>query len=208
MTRTRLVNRAAVVALIVSLAGCTGSDPTPTVTSVSSSSSVPTPSVSTPTPTSTPTSPEDEAVAGAEEVVPAYYRAVVECLTDPADTATTCFDDVATATELNNMRNALASAQQMQTKTSGSIEVVSMQVVKVDLSDDVKATPPLVPEVVFRVCADASGFDIVDANGKSIVPPDRIEHGYDQVTLLNYSYPDPTKWRVGLVDYAQEEAPC
>ncbi len=207
MTTIRWATGAALCALGLALAGCTNGDPAPTASTPTTSTSA-TSSSTTPSPTPTTPTPEEDAITAAETVTRAYYQAMTSCLADPESTPATCFDEVATATELNNMRNALASAQQMHTTTSGSVDVISTEVVKVDLSENVDATPPVVPEVVLRVCADVSAVEIVDKDGTSIVPADRIERGYDQVTVLNYSYPDPTQWRVGLVDYAQEEASC
>ena len=51
---------------------------------------------------------------------------IPQCLADPKNTPITCFDQVAITTELTDMRNALASAQAMQTKASGSIDLVSV----------------------------------------------------------------------------------
>ena len=38
-----------------------------------------------------------------------------------------------------------------------------------------------------------------DKDGKSIVPPSRKPHVPVNVSVLNYKYPDPAQWRVGLV---------
>lgn len=207
MTTIRWATFAALCALGLALAGCTNGDPAPT-TSTPPASTAPTSSSTTPSPTPTTPTPEEEAVAVAETVTRAYYQAMTSCLADPENTAATCFDDVATATELNNMRNALASAQQMHTKIVGSVEVVSTETVAANLSDEPDATPPVVPEVILRVCRDVSGVDVVDANGESIVPAGRVERGYDDVHVANYSYPDAGQWRVALVEYASEESPC
>ena len=51
----------------------------------------------------------------------------------------------------------------------------------------------------FRVCTDVSGFNIVDKDGKSVVPADRKPHVLVDVAVLNYKYPDPAEWRVGYV---------
>ena len=67
------------------------------------------------------------------------------------------------------------------------------------IRDRVKETPPTVPQVVFAVCMDVSKFNIVDKDGKSIVPPSRKAHVPVNVSVLNYKYPDPAQWRVGLV---------
>jgi hypothetical protein len=46
---------------------------------------------------------------------------------------------------------------------------------------------------------DVSKFNIVDKDGRSIVPPSRKPHVPVNVTVYNYQLPDPTQWRVGLV---------
>ncbi len=97
------------------------------------------------------------------------------------------------------MRNALRGAQQMQTRVSGDIGLISVKQKSAALVSKVSATPPVVPEIVFEVCTDLSGYNIVDKNGSSIVPPDRKPHVLVDVSVLNYKYPDPTQWRVGLV---------
>ena len=138
-------------------------------------------------------------MARAEEVLRAYYRAISQCLSDPMNTSITCFDQVAITTELTNRRNALASAQAMQTRASGPINLVSVARTRVDLTNKVTETPPTVPTVEFRVCTDVSGFNIIDKDGKSIVPPDRKPHVLVDASVLNYKYPDPAQWRVGYV---------
>ena len=188
------------------LAGCTtgGAADSAVSTSVSASS---TPSTS-PTTTATPTtSPQDAAAAQAEEVLRAYYRAQTTCFADPVKSSLTCFDQVAIATELNNMHNALGGAKQMQTRVTGDIALLSVKRKSVDLMNNVAATPPVVPEVVLTVCTDVSNYNIVDKDGKSIVPSDRKPHVLVNASILNYKYPAPTQWRVGLVTPVKD-GPC
>lgn len=56
-------------------------------------------------------------------------------------------------------------------RTTGEVKVVSLTVQDVDLPSD-----PLrnYPEVRLIACLDVSGTDAVDADGNSIVPPDRL----------------------------------
>ncbi len=206
---TRLVRRARgvlvatlVAALAVLAAGCTG-EPDPPARSTTSGT--PTQSSTSPTPTPT-SSPEDEAALLAEEIVRAYLRAQTECLTDPPATEITCFDAVAIGTELVNLKNALTSAQAMQTRVTGEIVVASIALQGVDLTNDPAASPPVVPTVVFDVCADVSGYNVVDQDGQSIVLPDRAPVSPLEVSVYDYGYPDPAQWRVGYVVPAEDLA--
>lgn len=138
-------------------------------------------------------------MAHARGVLRAYYRAQTTCLAKPATTPITCFDTVAISTELTNMRNTLVSEQAAQTSVSGQVDLISVNPTSVDLAIDLTRTPPTVPVVVFRVCADVSGYGIWDKDGKSIVPATRPPHVLVDVTVGNYKYPDQTQWRVGEV---------
>lgn len=137
----------------------------------------------------------------------AYYRAQSSCLVDPRNSSATCFDSVTIGTELLNMRNALVAARQMQTRVVGDIRVESVTTGKVSLVNDTQATPPVVPTVTLRVCRDLTNFNVVDKDGKSIVPPGRKPRGVDALSVYNYEYPDPAKWRVGYVAL-DKEATC
>ncbi|MCB2176496.1 MAG: hypothetical protein KQH57_11855 [Actinomycetales bacterium] len=201
---------AAIVLVIAStlLAGCVNQTPDPTTQPSTSSPQPSTPESSEPSATPSTPSEEESAALAAEDVVRAYNRATVDCLADPVSSEPTCFDGVAIGTELTNLRNLLASAQQMQTRATGSIEVVSVDLVSVSLDIDLKASPPVVPEVVLVVCRDVSGYDIVDKDGNSIVSPDRVERRVIEFHVLNYDYPDPTTWRVGFYVAPDEVTTC
>lgn len=188
------------------LAGCTTggtADPTGSTSVLASSGSSTSPSA-----TSTPTtSPQDDAAAQAEQVLRAYYRAQTTCLSDPQKSALSCFDQVATGTALTDMRNALVSAKAVQTRAHGDIEVVSARRTTVDLANNPTKTPPVVPQVAIQACIDVSKFDIVDKDGKSIVPADRKPRSVGSVVVANYKYPDPTQWRVAYV-VQDQKATC
>ena len=198
--RTLSVLLAALV--VVLAAGCTG-DPTPPSPVATSAPS--TPPTTSPTPTPTP-SPEGDAALRAEEVVRAYLRAQTDCLSDPPTTEITCFDAVAIGTELVNLKNALTSAQAMETRVVGEIALASIKMRGADLASDPVASPPVVPTVVFDVCADVSGYNVMDKAGQSIVPPDRAATSPLEVSVYNYEYPNQTQWRVGYVVPAEDSA--
>ena len=192
-------------ALVVVLAASCSGDTTPPSPDTTSATS--TPSTATPTPAPTPTpSPEDAAALRAEEVVRAYLRAQTDCLTDPSTTEITCFDPVAIGTELVNLKNALTSAQAMETRVVGEIAVASIELQGVDLTSDPAASPPVVPTVLFDVCSDVSGYNVVDKAGQSIVPPDRAAMSPLEVSVYNYEYPNQTQWLVGYVVPAEDLA--
>jgi hypothetical protein len=186
----------------LALTACTNTDAEPSPTTASGTSAT-SPSTQTPIPSP---SPEDEAALQAEEVVRAYLRAQTDCLTDPPNTQPTCFDAVAIGTELVNLKNALTSAQAMGTHVTGEIAVESVELQGVDLTNDPAASPRVVPTVTFRVCADVSGYAVVDGDGQSVVPSDRAETSPLTVSVYNYEYPDETQWRVGYVVAAEDLA--
>lgn len=206
MARTTRTSRWLLVAVLaVTLtSACTPDEPDPTQTSTVAT---PTPTPTTPTPSPT-TSPEDEAAARADEVVRAWLRAQTDCLADPTAVQLTCFDGVAVGSELNDLRNALSGAQALGNTVSGSIDIVSLDVRSVDLALDLGVTPPVVPTVLFGACLDVSGYNIMDSNGQSIVPSDRPDHVSSRIGVVNYSYPDPTQWRVEYSVADEEEPSC
>lgn len=203
LVRQALTAACAAVVLAVSASGCTPDSPSPSPSSSSTQTSTTTSPSTTPTATPTP-SPEDEAGLRAEEVLRAYLRAQTECLSDPQATELTCFDAVAIGTELINLRNALISAQSMQTRVEGGIAVDSLELRSVDLTHEPEASPPVVATVVFAVCADLSGYNVLDKDGTSIVPSDRPAVSPLEVSVYDYDYPDPAAWRVGYVVPAED----
>ena len=182
------------VVVVLALTACTSESQGPAQPPMSSASS---PVVSSAPPSSV--SPEDEAAVAAEEVLRAYYRAFPVCMSDPPNSKATCFDSVAIGTELNNRRNALASAQSMQTRAAGTISLASVERHTVDLTSKLDETPPTVPTVTFRVCADVSAYNILDKDGTSIVPADRKPRSLIDVSVYNYKLPETSQWRVGYV---------
>ncbi|KAB7740337.1 hypothetical protein GA707_19465 [Nostocoides sp. F2B08] len=195
------VRTAAVLALAAALlTGCSNPEPTPGPTSAATPSPTGTPTTTTPTSAS----PEEEATAAAEEVVREYFETVPRCLADPMNTEPSCFDDVAIGTELNDNRNSLIAAQQVESTASGTLEVVSIEPQSVDLTHDQQASPPDAATVIFEVCTDVSEFQIVDKDGNSLVPEDRDPRVRTNMGVLNYDYPATDGWRVGFVEELEE----
>ena len=181
------------------LASCTGGDgnANPTASTATPTSTATATTTASPSPSTT--SAEDQVAQHAEAVYRDYLRAQTTCLSNPRQSLPTCFDAVAIGTERNTSLQSLRAAQEVDSKVSGDVTIISIKTTKVDLTNKVKETPPTVPQVVFAVCMDVSKFNIVDKDGKSIVPPSRKAHVPVNVSVLNYKYPDPAQWRVGLV---------
>ena len=200
LTRTTITALTAAAVAAV-LASCSGGDGPAIPTSTPSQATTLTTSASTPaSPTTSADTPEAIATARAGEAVRRYYRVSTECMKDPQTTPATCFDGAAISSELTNLRNGLASAKAAHTKVIGDATVDSMTQAKIDLTNKPKETPPTIPKVVFNVCYDVSKVNVVDYQGNSIVPPERKARAIGKLTVLNYKYPDPTQWRVGLVE--------
>ena len=181
------------------LASCTGGDGNANPTASSATTTPAAAATTTASPSPSTTSAEDQAAQHAEAVYRDYLRAQTTCLSNPRQSLPTCFDAVAIGTERNTSLQSLRAAQEVDSKVSGDVTIISIKTTKVDLTNKVKETPLTVPQVVFAVCMDVSKFNIVDKDGKSIVPPTRKPHVPVNVSVLNYKYPDPAQWRVGLV---------
>lgn len=200
----------ATLAMAGALAACTApdpGDPVPATSSSSVGSSTSSPSTTSNPATSSPTTsvsetPEHRAEQSAKRVLALYFADTVRCLRQPASSKPDCFDGSTIGTARIDLRNALSGAKTQQTSVNGVIEVVSAKVAKVDLRQDLKKTPPVVPTVLLMVCTDASRFNIVDKYGKSIVPPNRKSRVLQNIGVVNYEHPAVNGWRVGYVDAA------
>lgn len=193
MTHPRIIRAlSAAFCVMLTLGACRSSanDPLPSITGTAPATSA--------TPTPTPLTPEEQAQTAAKAVIQAYWASIPKCLHDPVNTPITCFDDVAISTELDEVRNQLSAAKFAKTVSSGTITVVSAEVLKVDLTNNVKVTPPVVPYVTYRVCLDMSQLTYVDKDGKSLFTADRKLRPVSHMTVVNYELPDPSKWRVGF----------
>lgn len=181
------------------LMGC-DSDPT----DPSSTPSTPSPTTSEPTPTETPLTPEEEATAAAADAITAYFATSDKALQAPDTFNAADFEKVSIGTALARLGNLLASSQAQGVHQIGDTQIVSIDNATVDLTEDLDATPPVVPIVEADVCYDVSELNIVDSEGKSTIPADRAPRGLAHVGVANYEYPEGP-WLVAFVEFVEGE---
>lgn len=193
------------LAAITATSACTASDPRPTLSTTSPGTTAsPTASVSTlPTSTTASASPERAAEDLAAKMVVRYFQDRDTGLLEPTKTTLDFFKDTTISSELIARRNTLAAAKGQKVHQVGSTQVMSTTRKKISLKNDPKASPPVIPTVEFEVCYDVRKVNIVDAQGKSVVPASRKARGIMRVGVSNYEYPSPTAWRVAFTDTSQ-----
>lgn len=153
---------------------------------------------STPTPESV--SPEDEAVQLAEEAVQNYYSVSNSVLQAPADADVSEFKTVATGSALLGLRDLRTQFISNGWKQVGESSVEVLEVGTFDLTSKPKADPPVVPFGEMSVCVDASGYDILDKNGKSTVGQEVPDRRFVRVGVANYEYPNGP-WIVSFTEF-------
>lgn len=193
---------ATAVLLLAVMTAC-GSDADP------DSTPPPSPSVSetVASPSPSPTSPEDEASASAVEAVTAYYS-TIDSLRQDTEAPINNLEAVAVSTQLSAQQKFLASQRNDGLHQVGDTKVIETKIQSVSL-DNSDPSAGRVPSVTIDVCWDVSGADLLDTDGKSVVPADRADRGWTRLTVANYSWEtDPEGgWRVaGGKDV--EKAPC
>ena len=203
MTHVRGATRVATaVLLLVAVTACAddGNDPT--------TNPSPSPSTSAPT-TATPTPRSDSEVASeaASAVLRRYYDVRNQLRQDPAQPLK-LLEDVATSTELAAQQNLFKKERKQGLHQVGTTKVAELEVQSVNLDNsDPKAGK--VPTVQIDLCFDVSQVDVVDANGKSVISPDRPDTGWIQFLVSNYQWDtDPDGgWRVASSQDI-ERTPC
>jgi hypothetical protein len=195
----------AVAALALSACNSTG-DPGSNTTSDAATTTMSAPattdaSPTTTTPTATPTkSPEDKAIEAAEEIIPLYFEVGDRSIQDPNKFDREELKKVAISSAVDDMQNRVSAFQRQELKASGKTEVESMTNPRVDLKLDLKKSPPDVPSVQLDVCIDVSKLNVVDKDGKSMIPADRKPRQLWRVGVANYEYPKADAWRVAYTD--------
>ncbi len=152
-----------------------------------------------PTPTPTTMSRADQAIQQVKDLLRNYYYpAQIDCYADPSRTADTCFDRAAVGSERADLTNGLVAARFAKTKTSGSIDVMWIKPVDIDLVGQPKAKPvPVPPTVTVRVCADYSQRqDVFADTGESALQPGFRPRQVQTLDVVNVHYPDSSGWRV------------
>ncbi|MFE5309864.1 hypothetical protein [Isoptericola sp. NPDC056578] len=201
-TRRTIPTALAVLGMSVVLGACQqgapGGDATPTDATSPTATTSPSPS---PSPSESKT-PEEQATELAEQAVRDYYETSDAALQDPEGFKQEDLKDVASTTALADLQNLLAASRDQELTQIGTTEIVEVKATKVDLTNKPKANPPELPYVEFRVCYDVSDLNVVDKDGKSVVPADRPDKGVQRVGVVNYDYPDTDGWKV---DYTEQE---
>ena len=194
MTAPRGARTAVVAAmLLVALTSCADDGNDPAVD--------PGPSLSSPLPTSTtstPSPPTDSELAAeaASAVLRKYYDVRNQLRQDPARPLA-LLDDVAIATELAAHKNLFRNERKQGLHQIGDTLVAELEVQSVNLNNsDPKVGK--VPTVQIDLCFDVSDVDVVDADGKSVVSPDRPDTGWIQFLVSNYQWDTEPEsgWRV------------
>jgi|GEM_PF-753277 len=199
-TRTATISGAAAlaVAAAIALTSCQSdpeASPTPTPSPTATTTSP------SPSPTEASKSPEDVAADAAVKVTRDFYAMADGSLQNPSTFNPDDFKKVAISSALTDLQNSLNFTLSNGQHQIGSTEVTEITRTSVDLnpSDEI-------PIVELRVCWDVSDLNVVDKDGKSVVPADRAPLGVERVGVANYDYPDGP-WQVAFTVHGQFAVP-
>ncbi len=159
-------------------AGCTSPDPGPPITS-------PEPDVSTPG------AEEDQAVVDATAALHRFYEALDQCYTHPPNVDSSCFDSVAADQVLTDYRSSLESLQSEGMRFGGHPEILSVEVVWINLNDSPK-------QIRLAACVEQRTRQPVDSSGALLVPESAIPTTPERIVwqLINRDYPEADQWKV------------
>ena len=176
------------VAGAIGVSGCSGGDaPTPAPGSSSTTATV---SAPTPSPSSSLT-PQQQA---AEEAKAAYadYRKTLDAVFQRGGTnAREDLAKVATNGQLTFLLDEAAQFASQHVRQVGSATVKSVRV------HDIYLKKSKLPQVLLRVCTDATTEDAVDRSGRSVRKPGALAHFMELVTLTRFG---GTRWLVSQED--------
>ncbi|ANH39545.1 hypothetical protein I601_3138 [Nocardioides dokdonensis FR1436] len=115
---------------------------------------------------------------------------------------------VAISTELTTQQTLFKREREQGLHQIGETKVVELEVQSVNL-DNSDPQAGKVPTVQIDVCFDVSGVDVLDADGKSVVTPERPDTGWIRYSVANYQWDsDPDgAWRVASSQDI-ERTPC
>lgn len=202
MTNSRgALSLATAVLLLVAGTSCADDDGDPT--DPRSNPPASSPSSSSPTPTS----PSESATAAATATVNDYYAVRNELRRDPTQPLSR-LKSVTISTELTTQQTLFKRERKQGLHQTGETKVVELQVQSVNL-DNSDPQAGKVPTVQIDVCFDVSGVDVLDADGKSVVSPERPDTGWIRYSVANYEWnSDPDgAWRVASSQDI-ERTPC
>lgn len=202
MTNSRgALSLATAVLLLVAGTSCADDDGDPTDPRSNPPASSPSSS------SSTPTSPSESATAAATATVNDYYAIRNQLRRDPTQPLSR-LKSVAISTELTTQQTLFKRERKQGLHQTGETKVVELQVQSVNL-DNSDPQAGKVPTVQIDVCFDVSGVDVLDADGKSVVAPERPDTGWIRYSVANYQWDsDPDgAWRVAASQDI-ERTPC
>lgn len=202
MTNSRgALSLATAVLLLVAGTSCADDDGDPT--DPRSNPPASSPSSSSPTPTS----PSESATAAATATVNDYYAIRNQLRRDPTQPLSK-LKSVAISTELTTQQTLFKREREQGLHQTGETKVVELEVQSVNL-DNSDPQAGKVPTVQIDVCFDVSGVDVLDADGKSVVTPERPDTGWIRYSVANYQWDsDPDgAWRVASSQDI-ERTPC
>jgi len=202
MTNSRgALSLATAVLLLVAGTSCADDDGDPTDPRSNPPASSPSSS------SSTPTSPSESATAAATVTVNDYYAIRNQLRRDPTQPLSR-LKSVAISTELTTQQTLFKRERKQDLHQTGETKVVELQVQSVNL-DNSDPQAGKVPTVQIDVCFDVSGVDVLDADGKSVVTPERPDTGWIRYSVANYQWDsDPDgAWRVAASQDI-ERTPC
>ena len=202
MTNSRgALSLATAVLLLVAGTSCAEDDADPT--DPRSTPTASSPSSESPTPTSR----SEAATAHATETIRDYYAVRNQLRQDPTQPLSP-LKSVTISTELTTQQTLFKRERQQGLHQAGETKVVELQVQSVNL-DNSDPQAGKVPTVQIDVCFDVSDVDVLDADGKSVVAPDRPDTGWIRYSVANYQWDsDPDgAWRVASSQDI-ERTPC
>src|SRR5680860_311487 len=149
-----------------------------------------------PTNSPTPASPTEEASAAATALITRYY-AVRNELRQDSTRPLSMLKTVAISTELTAQQTLFKRERDQGLHQTGETKVVELHVESVNL-DNSDPRAGKVPTVQIDVCFDVSDVDVLDAEGKSVVTPNRPDSGWIRYSVANHQWDtDPDgAWRV------------
>lgn len=167
-----------------------------------------TPTASSPLSSSpTPSTPTDATTAAATKTIGTYYE-VRNALRQDPELPLKQLESIAISTELITQQTLFKRERKQGLHQTGETKVVELEVQSVNLDNsDPKAGK--VPTVQIDVCFDVSGVDVLDADRKSVVTPERPDTGWIRYSVANYQWDsDPDGgWRVASSQDI-ERTPC
>ncbi|MAO81801.1 MAG: hypothetical protein CMH82_14310 [Nocardioides sp.] len=136
-----------------------------------------------------------------------YYAIRNQLRRDP-EQPLSMLKSVAISTELATQQTLFKRERKQGLHQTGETKVVELEVQSVNL-DNSDPQAGKVPTVQIDVCFDVSGVDVLDADGKSVVTPDRPDTGWIRYSVANYEWDsDPDgAWRVASSQDI-ERTPC